>query len=82
MKRYDQCEYCGGRVVAKKVTMDMRRKDELFVFDNVPIGVCSGCGERYYPGPVLERLNEIAAHRDIVTATIKVPRLDFAEVAD
>ena len=32
--------------------------------------------------PVLERLNEIAAHRELVTCTIKVPRLDFAEVAD
>ena len=81
MKRYNSCEYCGGRIVERKVTVDVRRKDELFVFDNVPIGVCSRCGERYYPGPVLERLNEIAEHREVVTATIEVPRLDFAEVA-
>jgi YgiT-type zinc finger domain-containing protein len=82
MRRFDRCEYCGGAVVGKKVTVDIRRKGELFVFENVPVGVCSGCGERYYTGPVLERLNEIAAHRDTVKSTIKVPYLDFAEVTD
>ena len=80
--KFDACEYCGGTVVEKKVTVDVRRKKELFVFEHVPVGVCSGCGERYYSGPVLERLNEIAAHRELVTSTIKVPRLDFAEVGD
>lgn len=82
MRHYDPCECCGGKVKEKKVTVDIRRKDELFVFDNVPVGVCSRCGERVYSGPVLERLNEIAAHRELVASTIKVPRLDFAEVLD
>ena len=82
MRRFDRCEYCGAAVAGEKVTVDLRRGSELFVFENVPVGVCSGCGERYYPGPVLERLNEIAAHREAVTSTIKVPRLDFAEVTD
>ena len=82
MRRYDPCEYCGGKVKEKKVTVDIRRKDELFVFDNVPVGVCSRCGERFYPGPLLERLHEIAAHSELVTSAIKVPRLDFPEVLD
>lgn len=82
MRRYDPCEYCAGRVREKKVTVDIRRKGELFVFDNVPVGVCTKCGERFYPGPVMERLNEIAAHRDLATSTVRVPRLDFADVAD
>jgi len=82
MRRFDPCEYCGGDVKEKKVTVDIRRKEELFVFDNVPVGVCSRCGERFYPGPTLERLNEIAAHRELVSSTIKVPRLDFADVLD
>ena len=82
MRRFDRCECCGGPVTEKKVTVDIRRKEELFVFENVPVGVCTKCGERFYPGPVLERLNEIAAHRELVTSTIKVPRLDFAEAVD
>jgi len=82
MRRFDACESCGGPVVEKKVTVDIRRKEGLFVFQNVPVGVCTKCGERFYPGPVLERLNEIAAHRELVKSTVKVPCMDFAEVLD
>ena len=78
--RYDKCEYCGGAVKEKEVTVDIRRREELCVFEHVPIGVCVRCGERYYPGAVLERLNEIAAHSDLATSTVKVPCVDFAEI--
>jgi YgiT-type zinc finger domain-containing protein len=77
--KFDKCEICGGRVRARKVTVDLRRHDRLHVFYNVPIGVCTKCGERYYPGPVLERLDELAAHGLANGKRVSVPTFDLAE---
>ncbi len=79
--KYDNCEYCGGRVLEKFVTVDLRLKDKLYVFENVPVGVCRKCGERYDRGPVLERLEELASHQSLFKDKIQVPRFDFAEGA-
>lgn len=77
--KYDKCEYCGGTVRERKVTVDLRRGDQLIVFENVPIGVCSKCGERYYPGRVLEALDEIAQHGLIGAKMQRVPTFDYAK---
>lgn len=79
--QFDPCEYCGGKVRPKRVTVDHRRKGKLYIFENVPIGVCRKCGERYYPGPVLERIDQIASHGDLFEDTVQVPKLDFSEAA-
>ena len=79
--KYDACDYCGGRVLEKRVTVDLRLKGKLYVFENVPVGVCRKCGERYYRGPVLERLEELASHQNLFKEKIQEPRFDFTEAA-
>ncbi len=78
--KFDACEYCGGRVRTRRVTVDMRRGPRLYIFHNVPVGVCSACGERYYPGPVLEQLDEIARHPPNRAKTVRVSAFDYARV--
>ena len=78
--RFDACEYCNGPVRTRRVTMDLRRGSRLTVFENVPVGVCAKCGERYYPGTVLERLDEIAEHGLHGAKTLRVPTVDYREV--
>lgn len=78
--KFDDCDICGGRVIARRVTVDLRRGERLFVFYRVPIGVCGNCGERYYLGPVLERLNELAKHGMKGAKTLSVPTFDLAGV--
>lgn len=78
--RFDACEHCGSMVRAKRVTVDLLRGERLFVFRNVPIGVCSKCGERYYPGPVLEQLDDLAHHGLAGAKAIRVPMADYAEL--
>ncbi len=78
--KFDDCEYCGGSVRTRRVTVDLRENSSLVVFQNVPVGVCSKCRERYYPGGVLERLHEIAEHGLVGAKTIRVPTVDYAEV--
>jgi YgiT-type zinc finger domain-containing protein len=79
--KYDKCEYCGGTVRERNVTVDLRRGDRLFVFENVPVGVCTKCGERYYPGRVLEALDEIAQHGLKGAKTQQVPTFDYAKAS-
>ncbi len=64
----------------RRVTVDLRRRLLLCTFENVPVGVCTKCGERYYPGPVLEQLDELAAHGLEGARTIRVPTLDYARL--
>ena len=78
--RFDPCEYCGGVVRTRRVTVDLRRNDRLCIFRNVPVGVCSKCGERYYPGRVLEHLDEIARFGLEGAKTIAVATFDYREV--
>ena len=78
--KFDPCEYCGGVVRTSRVVVDLRRGDDLCVFRNVPVGVCRKCGERYYPGPVLEQLDEIARHGTSGAKTVRVPVVDYCEV--
>lgn len=78
-RAFQACEDCGGNVQRRKVTIDLRRGDRLYVFLHVPIGVCAKCGERYYPGPVLERIEEVIEHGLAKGRKISVPTFDFAE---
>lgn len=75
--KFDPCESCSGQVRTRRVTVDLRRGHNLFIFHNVPVGVCASCGERYYPGPLLEQLDEVATHAN-GQKTVKVPVFDYA----
>ena len=74
---YSACEYCGGKVVEKHVTMHMRIKGKLHIFENVPEGRCIECGERVYKGPVLEQLSQLARNRSAVKKVVSVPVMDY-----
>ena len=76
--KFDPCDACGSRVRQRRVTVDLRRGNRLFVFYRVPVGVCTKCGERYYPGPILERLDELAQHGMNGAKKLSVPTFDFA----
>jgi len=67
-------------VRTRRVTVDLRCGTRLYIFRNVPVGVCSKCGERYYSGPLLEQLDEIAQHAVNGAKTVTVPAFDYAQV--
>jgi YgiT-type zinc finger domain-containing protein len=47
MHKYGDCSFCGGEVKAEMVELDYRYKGKLYVFRDVPAGVCQQCGEKY-----------------------------------
>lgn len=45
--QYDDCYFCGGVVEERLLPREIRWKGELLVFENVPMGVCAQCGEKF-----------------------------------
>ena len=50
----ETCEYCGGKIVEKRVTLHRKLKKNYVIIEDVPAGVCVGCGTRNYAANVLK----------------------------
>ena len=53
------CYFCKGKTEIKKVDLDFRWGDKLFIVKNVPVEVCTQCGERYYSAEASKKLDEL-----------------------
>ncbi len=79
MKKYGDCSFCGGEVVQRNVELDYRYKEKLYVFQNVPAGVCRQCGEKYLTARVAKKIeNDIFTKQD--WNEIRVPMMNFGGV--
>jgi YgiT-type zinc finger domain-containing protein len=54
----ETCEYCGGAIVEKKITVHRRVKGRHVLIENVPAGICRDCGAKYYSANVLKTIEE------------------------
>ena len=54
----ETCEYCGGAIVEKRVTMHRKSNGHYVLIEDVPAGVCTECGTRYYAANVLKTIEE------------------------
>lgn len=85
MRRHDPCNFCGGPVRWKKTAVDLRRGAKRLIFDNVSFWACLWCGEHYYPGPLLQRLEKILLEGRVngtaIRARVVVPRVDCARLS-
>ena len=50
----ETCEYCGGRIVEKRVTLHRKVKSKCVIIEDVPAGVCTERGMRYCAANVLK----------------------------
>jgi YgiT-type zinc finger domain-containing protein len=55
----DKCRFCKGKIEIKKADVDFRWGDKLFIIKDVPVEVCSQCGERYYSAEVSKKLDRL-----------------------
>ena len=68
------CEYCDGTVVAKQVDQEaFKHKAGIVILEDVVIGVCDGCGNRYYAAETLRRVQSIASGKAPSERTEPVP---------
>lgn len=73
----ETCEYCGGRIVEKRVTLYRKVKGGYVLIENVPAGVCVECGTRYYTANVLKTVEESVRGRKRADRKIVVPVYAF-----
>lgn len=69
----ERCEYCAGTIVEKNVDVPKKVKGRYVFIENVPCGVCTECGTRYYSANVLKVIEEIVRGRRKMEREITVP---------
>ncbi len=79
MHKYGDCSFCGGEVKGEKVELDYRYKGKLYVFQNVPAGVCQQCGEKYLTAEVAKKVENRIQTKQKWDKTIAVPIDVFTE---
>lgn len=81
MNKYDDCNYCGGRVTERSIQKDWWWGDKLIaIIDNVPAGVCEQCGERFYKSKVLKNIELMLEKRENFE-NVNIPLAEFVENA-
>jgi YgiT-type zinc finger domain-containing protein len=79
MHKFGDCSFCGGEVKNDIVEMDYRYKGQLYIFQDVPAGVCQQCGERYLIGKVSKEIERRIQAKNQWKKTISVPVNKFSE---
>jgi YgiT-type zinc finger domain-containing protein len=69
----ETCECCGGEIVEKRVTLHRKVKRGYVLIEDVPAGVCTQCGTRYYAANVLKTIEESIHGRRKAEREVLVP---------
>lgn len=72
-KPYSDCFYCGGAVTERLMPREIRWEGRLFIFEDVPMGVCNQCGEKFLTPKVAKALDRALQGKKKPAKTIKVP---------
>jgi YgiT-type zinc finger domain-containing protein len=68
------CEYCNGKVRPKRVGREaFKHRDGFVIMNDITIGVCDKCGNRYYNAEILRKVEAIATGQAIADAEERVP---------
>lgn len=69
----ERCEYCGGHIAEKRVSLSRKVKRRYVLIEKVPAGVCAECGTRYYTANVLKTIEETIRGRRKARRKVVVP---------
>jgi YgiT-type zinc finger domain-containing protein len=79
LHEYGDCSFCGGEVKGDRVELDYRHKGDLYIFQNVPAGVCQQCGEKYLAAKVTKEIEHRIQKKDHWEKSISIPVDVFPE---
>jgi YgiT-type zinc finger domain-containing protein len=69
-----RCEYCEGTVRSKHIAREaFKHKSGFVILENVEIGVCDKCGNRYFTADTLRRVQDVASGKIPPEHTEQVP---------
>ncbi|QQR80968.1 MAG: YgiT-type zinc finger protein [Deltaproteobacteria bacterium] len=78
MKKYGDCVFCGGHVDEVMSTYDYRYHGQLYIFENVPMGKCVQCGEKFITASIAKKLEKKASSPLKKIQAIAIPVISFA----
>ena len=79
MKTYGDCIYCKGEVFEKKDRVDYRYHGQLFIVENVSVGVCNQCGEKFFTAEIAKKLEQAASRTSNQSVrTVAIPVISIA----
>jgi YgiT-type zinc finger domain-containing protein len=76
-KGYSDCFYCGGAVDEHLMPREIRWQGQLLIFEDVPMGVCRQCGEKFLRPEVAKAIDRVLLEQKKPTRTIQVPVYHF-----
>src|SRR5712692_11163811 len=80
MHEYGDCSFCGGEVKEEVAELDYRYKGNLYVFREVPVGVCQQCGEKYLVAGTAKTIEHEIRTRKEWSETVSVPVTTFSKI--
>ena len=81
MHKYGDCSFCGGEVKEALIDLDYRYQGQLYVFRDVPTGVCQQCGEKYVTSETAKTIEHDLRTEHDWHETIAVPVKTFSPVS-
>lgn len=81
MHEYGDCSFCGGEVTEEAVELDYRYKGQLYVFREVPAGVCQQCGEKYLVARTAKAIEQEIQTKKEWRETVSVPVATFSKMS-
>ncbi|MGC1376383.1 MAG: YgiT-type zinc finger protein [Anaerolineales bacterium] len=74
---YGDCYFCGGDIEERLLPREIRWQGELLIFENVPTGVCTQCGEKFFRPDVAKKLDVVLRSQKQPLRTQQVPVYSF-----
>ena len=69
-----RCEYCEGTVQPRSIEREaFKHKNEFIILEDVVVGVCDGCGNRYYSADILHAVQDLATGKRLAERREEVP---------
>jgi YgiT-type zinc finger domain-containing protein len=69
-----KCQYCSGTVREKHVAMEsFKYKKGFIILEDITVGVCDTCGNRYYSADILHAVHDLATGKRAPERTAEIP---------
>jgi YgiT-type zinc finger domain-containing protein len=69
-----QCAYCEGAVQPRAVKREaFKHRDRFVILEDVTIGMCDNCGNRYYSANILHGVHAVATREKRAERTEQIP---------
>ncbi|MBU4076849.1 MAG: type II toxin-antitoxin system MqsA family antitoxin [Euryarchaeota archaeon] len=78
----DKCQFCRGNLRKKTISLDLWRKEKLYVFKNVPAKVCDQCNEKYFSSKIYGVIDSLLKENLKPDETMVVPVLSLRKFAE